>query len=349
MPEKIGLLVGREWSFPPAFIEAVKRLDAGVEVEYVKLGTPRMDDPVRYALIVDRISHEIPFYRTYLKHAALAGVAVINDPFLWGAADRFFAASLAARLGLATPKTIILPHREYADGIVHEESLRNLDYPLDWQAVADHVGLPCVLKAADDSGRRYLHVCHSVEELLYHYDASGRLLLVAQEMIGWDHFVRCIVVGQEKVLPLKFDPMEQKYHVDHAHLDAGLGERIVAGSRALAHATGYDLCSIDWAIRGHVPYLLDFPNAVPELDLYALTPHYFEWVVDALAETVVERVRNPRRRAIPILGSDLPAAAGEGAAGDGRDPAPAHGDGAGDLAEELPSLARGLPRTKLQS
>ena len=80
---KIGLIVGREWSFPPAFIEEVARRDEGVVAEYVKLGGTRMDDRVEYAVIIDRLSHEVPYYRTFLKHAALDGVTIVNNPFMW--------------------------------------------------------------------------------------------------------------------------------------------------------------------------------------------------------------------------------------------------------------------------
>src|SRR5437660_245200 len=36
--KRVGLLVGREWSFPPAFIQEVKKRDAGVVAEFVKIG-----------------------------------------------------------------------------------------------------------------------------------------------------------------------------------------------------------------------------------------------------------------------------------------------------------------------
>jgi hypothetical protein len=74
MPRRVGLLVGREWSFPPAFIEEVRRRDADVVVDYVSLGGTAMDEPNPYAVIIDRISHEVPYYRYYLKHAVLEGV-----------------------------------------------------------------------------------------------------------------------------------------------------------------------------------------------------------------------------------------------------------------------------------
>jgi len=104
--QKVGLIVGREWSFPPALIEEVARRDAGVQVEYVQLGGTSMDEPIPYAVIVDRISHEVPYYRTYLKHAVLQGVTVVNNPFMWTSDDKLFDASLATRLGVPSPKTI---------------------------------------------------------------------------------------------------------------------------------------------------------------------------------------------------------------------------------------------------
>ena len=151
---KIGLIVGREWSFPPAFIEEVARRDEGVVAEYVKLGGTRMDEPVDYAVIIDRLSHEVPYYRTFLKHAALRGVTIVNNPFMWSSDDKLFGASLATRLGIPSPRTIALPNREYVPGIKHDESLRNLRYPLDWDEILEYVGLPCLLKDAQAVGGR---------------------------------------------------------------------------------------------------------------------------------------------------------------------------------------------------
>src|SRR5690348_17146735 len=129
--------------------------------------------PSPYAVIIDRISHEVPFYRTYLKHAVLQGVAVVNNPFMWSADDKFFGATLATRLGVASPKTVVLPNKEYIPGISHAESLRNLVFPLDWDAVLRHIGLPCILKDAHGGGWKDVFVCRTPEELLHHYDHSG--------------------------------------------------------------------------------------------------------------------------------------------------------------------------------
>lgn len=297
MTLKVGLLVGREWSFPPHFIDEVNRRDEGVTAEYVTLGAPRMDEPCEYAVIIDRISHEVPFYRTYLKQAVLQGCTVVNNPFMWTADDKFFGAALATSLGIAHPKTVVLPNKEYIPGIVHDESLRNLQYPLDWQGIVDYVGLPCVLKDAHGGGWKDVYICRSLEELIHHYDNSGLLTMVVQEFIKWDHFIRCICLGQEEVLPIKYDPGERKYHVDHAHMSGELGTRVVADSLKLVRALGYDMNSMEWAVKDGIPYAIDFMNPAPDMDIYSLTEHYFEWVVQHMADMAIHLAKNPRRQA----------------------------------------------------
>ena len=211
MVQKVGLLVGREWSFPPAFIEEVRRRDAGVVAEYARLGGTRLDEPVPYAVLIDRISHEVPYYRSYLKHAVLQGVTVVNNPFMWTADDKFFEASLAHKLGVAHPKTVALPNKEYVPGIVHDESLRNLVYPLDWQGILAYVGLPCVLKDAHGGGWKNVSVCRSLDELLGQYNASGRLTMVVQEFVRWQRYYRCLCLGQQEVLVMRYDPEARRY------------------------------------------------------------------------------------------------------------------------------------------
>lgn len=284
---KIGLIVGREWSFPPAFLEEVNRRDQGVVAELVKLGSPRMDDPAAYRVIVDRISHEVPFYRTYLKHAVLRGATVVNNPFMWSADDKFFGATLATSLGIASPKTVVLPNKEYVPGIVHTESLRNLRFPLDWQAVVDYVGLPCVLKDAHGGGWKEVYICRSLEELLDNYNRSGLLTMIVQEFIEWDEFVRCVCLGQQEIRPIKYDPKERKYHPDREFLPAVQMKRVIDDSRTLVRALGYDMNSMEWAMRDGIPYAIDFMNPAPDMDIYSLTPIHFEWVVSAMADLTI--------------------------------------------------------------
>jgi len=292
--KKIGLIVGREWSFPPKFIEAINAKNSGVTAEFVKLGGTRQDEPIPYAVIIDRISHEVPYYRSYLKFAVLQGVTVVNNPFMWTADDKFFEAGLATKLNVAHPKTLVLPNKDYIPGIVPTESLRNLIYPLDWQGIADYVGIPCILKDAHGGGWRGVYKCHSVEELIQNYNQSGLLTMIVQEFIKFDHYVRCLCLGQEEVLPMRYDPHERKYIVQHDHLGKDLGRRIVEDSLKLVRALGYDMNSVEWAIREGVPYAIDFMNPAPDMDIYSLTPHYFEWAVTHMADMAIRLALEPR-------------------------------------------------------
>ena len=291
--KKIGLIVGREWSFPPAFLEEVNKRDAGVIAEYVKLGGSQMNEPCEYSVLIDRISHEIPYYRAYLKNAVLQGAFVINNPFWWSADDKYFESSLAAAAGIPVPKTVILPMKEYPEGVV-SESLRNLKYPLDWDSIVGYVGLPAILKDAWGGGWRNVYKVNTVDELIAAYDETGTLCMVLQEFIEWDQFVRCICIGQDNIMPIRYDPGERRYHVEHDHLSPEVGQRVVEYAQKLNRMLGYDMNSVEFAIRDGIPYAIDFMNPAPDMDINSITPHYFEWVVKAMADFCIDMALNPK-------------------------------------------------------
>jgi hypothetical protein len=295
-PKRVGLILGREWSFPPALIEEVEKRDEGVTVEYARIGATTMDQPCPYDVVIDRISHEVPFYRTWLKKALLDGITVVNNPFMWSADDKFFGAALATKLGVASPKTVALPNKAYVPGIVPEESLRNLEYPLDWEGLAREIGMPCILKDAHGGGWKEVYVCRSLDELLHHYDRSGLLTMVVQEYIQWEQFVRCLCIGQEDILVMPYDPRERKYLVEPGYLTPELEARITEDARTLVRALGYDMNSIEFAIRGGIPYAIDFMNPAPDMDIYSLTPTYFAWTVRAMADMAIRLAKKPRRQ-----------------------------------------------------
>src|ERR1700758_292115 len=155
--QKIGIIFGMENTFPGAFVEKVNSMgNRDVKAEFVKIGGIRMAEPSGYRVIVDRISHDIPFYRAYLKNAALNGTIIINNPFWWSADDKFFNYTLAEKLGVAVPPTVILPHKKHPEGTT-DRSMRNLEYPLDWEAVFSYVGEHGFMKPVDGGGWRDVH------------------------------------------------------------------------------------------------------------------------------------------------------------------------------------------------
>jgi glutathione synthase/RimK-type ligase-like ATP-grasp enzyme len=131
--KKIGILFGMERTFPQAFIDRVnsKNVD-GIVAEAVHIDKAAQGYPTDYAVIIDRISQDVPFYRTYLKNAALTGTAVINNPFWWSADDKYFNNCLAIKIGVPVPKTVIIPSYDHPDE-TSADSFSNLASPLDWK------------------------------------------------------------------------------------------------------------------------------------------------------------------------------------------------------------------------
>jgi hypothetical protein len=289
---KIGILVGMENTFPPALIEKINSMNAGVTAEYVRVGGVRADAGNEYRLIFDRISHEIPYYRAYLKHAVLNGVTVVNNPFWWSADDKFFNYSLAARLGVATPRTVLLPQKSYIKGVT-DASLRNLEFPLDWEGVVGYVGFPAILKPHDGGGWRDVYKVHSLEELWECYDRTGTLAMTLQQCVNFTDYVRCYCVGKREVLVMPYDPASRRYLPRNERpLAPELEDRIVRDTLLLNEALGYDFNTVEFAIEDGVPYAIDFMNPAPDADVWSVTEPYFNWVVDAVAHLLVDYAKN---------------------------------------------------------
>ena len=259
----------------------------------------RWTSTIPYDVVIDRISHEVPFYRTWLKHAALQGVTVINNPFMWTADDKYFGATLAEANGVRSPKTWHFPTRSMCRGSSTTNRCATWSIRSTGRGSIRHVGLPCVLKDAHGGGWRDVYVCHSLDELIHHYDQSGMLTMVVQEFIEWSEFVRCICIGRQHILPIKYDPKERKYHVSDTFLSLDMRARIISQSRTLVRALGYDMNSIEWAIRDGVPYAIDFMNPAPDFDINSLTPKYFEWAVRTMADVAIELALEPRQAPPP--------------------------------------------------
>jgi len=291
--QKIGLVVGREWSFPPAFIKEVASRDQDVVAEFITLGGTAMDEPVDYTVIIDRISHEVPYYRTFLKHAVLQGTNVINNPFMWSSDDKLFGASLATQLGVASPRTVALPNREYVPGIDHSESLRNLKYPLDWDDLLDYVGRPAILKPYSGGGWKHVYKVNNKQELLEAYDGTAPYCMTLQEFIDFDLYVRCFTFGKTDITPVKYDPRERRYLIDHEYLSPELGARVVRDAQTINQALGYEMNTIEFAVQDGVPYAIDFLNPAPDFERDRITDFYFGHVVDKMSALVIDRALHP--------------------------------------------------------
>jgi hypothetical protein len=292
----IGILFGMENTFPGALVDRINSFDIPeVKAEFVQLGGVKMAEPSRYAVIVDRISHDVPFYRAWLKNCALSGTYIINNPFWWSADDKFFNYALASKLGVAIPRTVILPHKEHPPGTT-DRSMRNLQYPLDWDGIFGYVGFPAFLKPFDGGGWRDVHRVNSREELFSAYDQTRTLCMTLQSAVNFKEYFRCYVVGQQDVHIMPYDPrapFHERYVTRPPSYDPALLERVEHDARLICRALGYDLNTVEFAVEDGVPYAIDFMNPAPDADLHSVGPANFEWIVGRVAELAVKKALEP--------------------------------------------------------
>jgi glutathione synthase/RimK-type ligase-like ATP-grasp enzyme len=290
--KKIGIIFGMENTFPPAVVQLINQMNVpGVMAEFVKVGAVKMADPSGYKVIIDRISQDIEFYRSYLKNAALGGTIVINNPFWWTADDKFFNYALATRLGVAIPPTVILPHKEHPPGTT-DQSMRNLIYPLNWEETFQYVGFPAFLKPYDGGGWKHVYKVNTPEEFFHHYNETGTLCMTLQRGVNFEEYFRCYVVGQEKVHIMRYDPKaphHERYVRGNPPAAPALKARMEKDALTLCRALGYDLNTVEFAVEGGVPYAIDFMNPAPDADVNSVGKENFEWIVQAVAEMAVKK------------------------------------------------------------
>lgn len=300
---KIGILFGKEETFPPAFVERVNsKKEPGVSAEFVRIEKVIQGAADDYAVIIDRISQDVPFYRAYLKNAASAGVAVINNPFWWSADDKFFNNALAEMVGVAVPRTVLLPSHTRPDDTA-ENSFRNLAYPLDWDAIFDYVGFPAFFKPFAGGGWKNVYKIHNREEFFEKYHQTGQLVMMLQEEIQFTEYYRCYCLDCRLVRLMEYDP-RQPYHQQYVQnpkpLEAKMKKKLEEAVLKLCAGLGYDFNTVELAIRDGVPYAIDFGNPAPDADVRSVGADNFEWVVENAANMAIERAKKFKKGAMNL-------------------------------------------------
>ena len=286
-------MFGRERSFPMAFIERVnsKNID-GITAEPVKIEKVMQGEPTDYAVIIDRISQDVPFYRAYLKNAALTGTAVINNPFWWSADEKFFNNCLATKIDVPVPKTVILPSRELpAD--TSDQSFSNLAFPLDWDNIFNYVGFPAYMKPFAGGGWKNVYKVLDADDLFNKHAETGELVMLLQEEIIFDEYYRCYCIGGKHVRIMPYEPRNPhhlRYQADFSPSPERhkLMEDIVLRINLYL---GYDFNTVELALRDGVPYAIDFCNPAPDAEIKSVGQENFDWVVETAANYAIEKAQ----------------------------------------------------------
>jgi glutathione synthase/RimK-type ligase-like ATP-grasp enzyme len=289
--KKIGILYGRERSFPMTLIERIN----GKSIENITAEPVRIDKVIQgeksgYAVIIDRISQDVPFFRTYLKNAALTGTAVINNPFWWSADEKFFNNCLMTQLGIPVPKTVILPSFELPTDTTHD-SFTNLAYPLNWEEIFSYVGFPAYMKPFSGGGWKSVYRLNNAEEFYQKHTETGQLVMMLQEEIVFEEYYRCYCIGGKYVRIMPYEPrnpFHMRYNASFTPTEERLKQMEEIVLRINAYL-GYDFNTVELAVRDGIPYAIDFCNPAPDAEKDSVGDDNFEWVVENAANYAIER------------------------------------------------------------
>jgi hypothetical protein len=292
--KKIGILHGQEKTFPQAFVEAVnKRKEKNIVAEPVLLDKVMQGEASGYAVIIDRISQDVPFYRGFLKNAAICGTAVINNPFWWSADEKFFNNALATKIGVPVPKTVLLPSNQLPADTT-SDSFRNLAYPLDWESIFGYVGFPAYFKPFAGGGWKNVYKLNDADDFFKAYSETGQLVMMLQEEVVFDEYFRCYCLGGKEVRIMQYEP-RNPHHLRYVTDAKPASKKLLATIKDLVlrlnKALGYDFNTVEFAVRGGVPLAIDFCNPAPDADVHSVGQENFDWVVETAADMAIARAR----------------------------------------------------------
>lgn len=293
--KKIGILFGRENTFPLALVKRIneKNID-GIVAEPVLISKVMQADPTEYAVILDRISHDVPFYRGYLKNAALSGTAVINNPFWWSADEKFFNNALAEKIGVTVPKTALFPSNHRPPD-TEASSFRNLALPLDYKGIFEYVGFPAFFKPFAGGGWKHVYKVYNESDFFRVYNQTGQLVMMLQEAIDFELYFRCYSLGCKYVHIMQYEPrnpFHERYVKNPAPIEPELYNQLKDTVLKLNEYLGYDFNTVEIAVKDGVLYPIDFCNPAPDADDFSVGPENFEWVLEHAALLAIETAQN---------------------------------------------------------
>jgi glutathione synthase/RimK-type ligase-like ATP-grasp enzyme len=289
--KKIGILFGKERSFPDAFVDRINSKGIpGIVAEPVRIEKALQGESSGYAVIIDRISQDVPFYRTWLKNAALCGTAVINNPFWWSADDKYFNNCLMTKIGVPVPKTAILPSNQLPHD-TSDASFSNLAYPLDWNTIFSNVGFPAYMKPFAGGGWKNVYRLANADEFFQKHNETGQLVMLLQEEIVFEEYYRCYCIGQKYIRIMSYEP-RNPHHLRYVADFKPSAERLKQMEDIVLHINqylGYDFNTVELAVRDGVPYAIDFCNPAPDAERTSVGEENFEWVVETAANFAIEK------------------------------------------------------------
>jgi hypothetical protein len=291
--KRIGLSLGADICWPICFEEILRRLDLEIPVgdERVSFECSRVTiepfdlrQPVRYDLVIDRLTHWYHTSREWIKKAVvLNDTYVFNNPWSLQSNEKHTTYCAMMRLGLAVPDTWMLPPKAYEPSTDLQATLNQYAQLFDLGQIGARLGYPLFMKPYDGGGWVGVTKIDDEAALRAAYDASGSKVMHLQAaVIPYEHFVRCIGLGPQ-TRAVNYDPaapLHDRYRMDRDFLGADAREELEDITLTINAFFGWDFNSCEALLRQGTWYPIDFANACPDSQVTSLHYH-FPWLIKA--------------------------------------------------------------------
>jgi hypothetical protein len=307
---RIGLSLGADICWPIAFTEILKRLDLAIpvgndtvqfEVERVTIEPFRLQQPTRYDLVIDRLTHWYYPTREWIKKAViLDDVYVFNNPWTVQSMEKQTTYCAMMRLGLPVPDTWLIPPKEYEHRDDLQVTLERYAQLFDLGDVGRSLRYPMYMKPYDGGAWRGVSRIDDEEGLRAAYDESGRFVMHLQKAVeSHDLFVRCIGLGPQTRL-INYDPgapLHDRYTTARDFVSAGDASLLRDMTLTINAFFAWDFNSCEALRSAGQWYPIDFANACPDSQVTSLHYH-FPWLIMANIRWSVFAAAT-RRRMLP--------------------------------------------------
>jgi hypothetical protein len=290
---QIGLSLGADICWPICFEEILKRLKLSIPwagdtldftVSRVTIEPFDLRQPVRYDVVVDRLTHWYHTSREWIKKAVvLDDLYVFNNPWSIQSNEKHTTYAAMMRLGLPIPETWMVPPKAYDKAADLEPTLQRYARLFDVGTLGKKVGYPLFMKPYDGGGWVGVTKIDNVEALRAAYEASGTKIMHLQAgVIPYDKFVRCIGLGpQTRVVNYNpAAPLHDRYTLDRDFVKPAERATLEGMTLTINAFFGWDFNSCEALLKGGNWYPIDFANACPDSQVTSLHYH-FPWLVKA--------------------------------------------------------------------
>jgi len=289
----IGLSLGADICWPICFEAILKRLDLaipwqgdtlGFDVSRVTIEPFDLRQPVRYDLVIDRLTHWYYTSREWIKKAVvLNDTYVFNNPWSIQANEKHTTYCAMMRLGLRVPETWMLPPKAYEQVADLQPTLSRYARLFDLGPIGNGLGYPLFMKPYDGGGWVGVSKIDDEQQLRTAYEASGTKLMHLQSaVIPYDSFVRCIGLGPQTRV-VNYDPsapLHDRYRMEVDFLDPELESELEDITLTINAFFGWDFNSCEALLRDGLWHPIDFANACPDSQVTSLHYH-FPWLIKA--------------------------------------------------------------------